>query len=94
MGDEYGGERRKSDIEVGQKLTRIETIVENIEKQISSRFETVLGWQGKREEHCEQLEEKITELRIEQGRQGVKVGMFSIMISGVLSAIMTYFFKK
>lgn len=87
-------ERRIYDVEFGQKLTKIETIVESIEKQVSLRFACVFDWQAKRDLHCEQLEEKITALRIEQGKQGVNIGLFSIIASAILSATIAYFLKK
>jgi len=40
MGDEYEGERRREDIELGKKLSRIETMLEAIKEQISARFES------------------------------------------------------
>jgi len=94
MGDEYEGERRKEDIEVGRKLSRIEAILEAMKEQLSARFESVKNWQAGRDAECSRLEEDIVKLRIEQAMQGVKVGIVSIVGAAVMSAVVAYFFKK
>ena len=94
MGDEYEGERRREDIELGKKLSRIETMLEAIKEQISARFESVKNWQAEREKECGKLEEDIVKLRIEQAMQGVKVGIVSVIGAAAMSAVVAYFFKK
>ena len=96
MSDEYEGarERRKEDIEVGQKLARIETILEAMKEQLSARFESVNSWQSVRDAECSRLEEDIVKLRIEQAMQGVKVGIVSVVGAAIMSALVAYFFKK
>lgn len=92
--DEDISNGRKIDIILSEKLARIETIVENIEKQISSQFDSISQRQMLRDKHCSELEEKVTSLRIEQGKQGVRVGMFSVIVSSMFSAVTAYFIKK
>lgn len=96
MSDEYEGEneRRKESIEVGKKLSRIETMLEAIKEQISARFESVKNWQSCRDEECKKLEEDIVKIRIEQAMQGVKVGIGSVVGSVVMAAVVTYFMRK
>ena len=96
MSDEYEGEieRRKESVEVGKKLSRIETLLEAIEKRITTQFESVRTWQLDREQECRKLEEDIVKLRIEQAMQGVKVGIGSVVGSAVMAAIVAYFMKR
>ena len=91
---EGGVERRQESIEVVKKLSRIETMLENIKEQISARFESVKSWQSEREKDCGKLEEEIVKMRIEQGMQGVKIGIWSVVGSAIMAATIAYFFKK
>ena len=96
MSDEYEGEieRRKESVEVGKKLSRIETLLEAIEKRITTQFESVRTWQLDRERECGKLEEDIVKLRIEQAMQGVKVGIGSVVGSVIMAAVVAYFMRK
>lgn len=95
MGGEYDGvEQRKENLEVGKKLSRIETLLEAIEKRITTQFESVKTWQSERERECGKLEEDIVKLRIEQAMQGVKVGIGSVVGSVIMAAVVAYFMRK
>ena len=95
MSDEYEGvEQRKESLEVGKKLSRIETLLEAIEKRIAAQFESVKTWQSDRERECGKLEEDIIRLRIEQAMLGVKVGIGSVVGSAIMAAVVAYFMKR
>lgn len=96
MSAEHGEdiERRKENMEVGKKLSRIETMLEGIKEQISARFESVKSWQSDRDNECGRLEEDIVKIRIEQAMQGVKVGIWSVVGSAIMAGIVTYFVRK
>lgn len=94
MTAEYEGERRKESVEVGKKLSRIETLLEAIEKRITTQFESVRTWQLDRERECGKLEEDIVKLRIEQAMQGVKVGIGSVVGSAIMAAVVAYFMRR
>ena len=87
-------DHQKENVNIGLKLAKIETILEGIKEQISSRFDSVKNWQKVRDVECDKLSEDITKLRIEQGVQEVKVGIFSIVGAAIMSAVVAYFSRK
>ena len=91
-------ERRKEDFALNIKLSRIESVLDNIKEQILNQFESIDKWQDLRDKECDKLEESIVQLRIEQAMQGVKVGAVSVLgatiMSTVVAAIVAYFIKK
>ena len=91
-------ERRKEDFALNIKLSRIESVLDNIKEQILNQFESIDKWQDLRDKECGKLEESIVRLRIEQAMQGVKVGAVSVLgatiMSTVVAAIVAYFIKK
>lgn len=113
MGDDYDGEieveRRKESKEVGKQLARIETILgalkeqfcsglESLKTQLLVRFDSMENRQDTRDRECQKLEEEIINIRIEQGKQGVKITAGSVIASTIMAAIvagiMAYFMRK
>lgn len=75
-------ERRKvvDESECRTSLVRIETKLDN-----------ALSWLSKRDKECNVLAETLNLIRVEQGKQGVIVWLFSGVISAIIAGITSYF---
>lgn len=93
MDYEKEGERRKKDQEFGEKLTRIEAILEFLKEQIVTQFDGVKHWQQCREAACEKVSEALTQIKIEQATFKVKIAVGSFILSSVVAAVIAYFIK-
>lgn len=62
--------------------------------RIETKLDNALGWLSKRDKECKDMEEKMNTIRIEQGKQGIVIWLFSGMISAVIAGIISYFSKK
>ena len=60
--------------------------------RIETKLDSALSWLSKRDDECNELEDRIVNLRVEQGKQGVVIYLFTGIIASVLSIIVSTVF--
>ena len=60
--------------------------------RIETKLDNALSWLSKRDEECKELENRIVNLQIVQGKQGVVIYLFTGIIASVLSIIVSCVF--
>jgi len=60
--------------------------------RIETKLDSALSWLSKRDDECNELEDRIVNLQVEQGKQGVVIYLFTGIIASVLSIIVSTVF--
>lgn len=69
------------------------TTVEERLARIEEKLDNTLSWLSKRDIECKQLESMLSTIRVEQGKQGVVIWLFSGIISAVVASVIGFIIK-
>lgn len=69
------------------------TSVEERLARIEEKLDHIINWQENKNRQCNMCESSITQLKIDQGKQGVIVWLFSGIISAVVASVIGFIIK-